>query len=143
MMGGQKMPQREKRHGPDKHTYGDHRIQAYANDYTSHTKRLRCSCGRFVCNTNIAGREYDGWHRAGAVVCEWCLRSEVTQVVWRYSRWHHYVDYHVFKGNKLQKKPGAVIPEGVNEYGIRLAIMNAGNQQPQPNAKVGGRMYDV
>ena len=70
MMGEQKMPQREKRHGPDKHTYGtlgDHRIQAYANDYTSHTKRLRCSCGRF-----------DDWHRAGAVVCEWYLRSEVT-----------------------------------------------------------------
>ena len=71
------------------------------------------------------------------------MHPDVTQVVWRYSRWHHYVDYDVFKGNKLQKKPGVVIPEGVNEYGMRLAIMDAGNQQPQPKVKVGGGIYAV
>ena len=46
---------------------------------------------------------------------------DVARVVWRYNRWHHEVDYSPFQSNRLRLKPGTVIPEGVNEYGMRLA----------------------
>lgn len=45
---------------------------------------------------------------------------DVVKIVWKYNRWHHQVDYRPFKGNKLIKKPGIVIPEGVNNYGMVL-----------------------
>ena len=35
-------------------------------------------------------------------------------------RWQHHVDYRPFKGNKLIRKSGVVIPEGVNNYGMVL-----------------------
>ena len=45
---------------------------------------------------------------------------DVTTIVWKYKRWQHHVDYSGFKKNKLIKKQGAVIPEGVNNYGMVL-----------------------
>ena len=48
---------------------------------------------------------------------------DVARVVWKYTgrpRWHHQVDYRPFKNNKLVRKPGVVIPQGVNNYGMRL-----------------------
>jgi len=48
------------------------------------------------------------------------MHPDVARVVWRYGRWHHYVDYNPFKVNKLRMKADAVIPEGNNEYGMKL-----------------------
>jgi hypothetical protein len=48
------------------------------------------------------------------------MHPDVARVVWRYGRWHHYVDYNPFKVNKLKMKPEVVIPEGNNEYGMKL-----------------------
>jgi hypothetical protein len=48
------------------------------------------------------------------------MHPDVARVVWRYGRWHHYVDYNPFKVNKLRMKPDVVIPEGTNEYGMKL-----------------------
>ena len=45
---------------------------------------------------------------------------DVVKVGRRWGRWQHVVDYRPFKGNKLIKKPGVVIPEGVNNYGMVL-----------------------
>lgn len=45
---------------------------------------------------------------------------DVVKVVRKWGRWQHQVDYRPFKGNKLVKKPGVVIPEGVNNYGMVL-----------------------
>lgn len=45
---------------------------------------------------------------------------DVVKIVWKFNRWHHQVDYRPFKGNKLIKKPGIEIPEGVNNYGMVL-----------------------
>lgn len=45
---------------------------------------------------------------------------DVTKIVWKWGRWQHHVDYRPFKGNKLIRKPGVTIPEGVNEYGMKL-----------------------
>ena len=48
------------------------------------------------------------------------LHPDVARVVWKFDRWHHFVDYNRFKKNRLVKRDGLVIPEGTNEYGMRL-----------------------
>lgn len=45
---------------------------------------------------------------------------EYASLAWRYDRWHHRVDFDVFKKNILKKKTGLIIPGGVNEYGMKL-----------------------
>jgi hypothetical protein len=45
---------------------------------------------------------------------------DVVKIVRKWGRWQHQVDYRPFKKNRLIRKPGVVIPEGVNEYGMRL-----------------------
>jgi hypothetical protein len=48
------------------------------------------------------------------------MHPDVARVVWRYGRVHHYVDYRPFRNNKLKYKKDIVIPEGVNNYGMKL-----------------------
>lgn len=45
---------------------------------------------------------------------------DVVSVTWKFNRWHHQVDYRPFKNNRLKLKPDVVIPEGVNDYGMKL-----------------------
>jgi hypothetical protein len=47
------------------------------------------------------------------------LHPDVAEVVWKFNRWHHVVDYSQFKANKLQLV-GDPAPEGANNYGMRL-----------------------
>lgn len=49
---------------------------------------------------------------------------DVTKITWKWGRWQHVVDYRPFKGNQLIKKPGVIIPEGVNNYGMVLTKRN-------------------
>lgn len=49
---------------------------------------------------------------------------DVVKIVWKYNRWHHEVNYKPFKRNKLKLKPGVVIPEGNNEYGMQLVHLD-------------------
>ena len=48
------------------------------------------------------------------------LHPDVAEVVWRFNRWHHHVDYTPFKRNQLIRRDDVVIPEGNNEYGMVL-----------------------
>jgi hypothetical protein len=48
------------------------------------------------------------------------LHPDVARLTWRFGRCHHYVDYRPFQKNKLRRKPGLVIPKGINEYGMEL-----------------------
>ena len=48
------------------------------------------------------------------------MHPDVTKNVWRYGRWHHAVNYLPFKDNRLKYKEGLKIPEGINEYGLKL-----------------------
>jgi len=48
------------------------------------------------------------------------MHPEITNIVWRYNRVHHEVDYSVFKTNKLIYKKGINIPTGINNYGMIL-----------------------
>lgn len=45
---------------------------------------------------------------------------DVARVTWKWGRWQHHVDYRPFKKNKLVLKKDIVIPQGVNEYGMKL-----------------------
>ena len=48
------------------------------------------------------------------------MHPDVAKVVWKYGRWHHYVDYLPFKKNMLKISDGVVLPESVNNYGLQL-----------------------
>jgi hypothetical protein len=45
------------------------------------------------------------------------LHPDVAEVVWRFKRWHHHVDYRPFKKNALIRTVD--VPDGINDYGIR------------------------
>jgi hypothetical protein len=45
---------------------------------------------------------------------------DIVKIVNRYNRWHHQVDYSVFKNNKLIKKDNLNIENKVNNYGMVL-----------------------
>lgn len=47
------------------------------------------------------------------------LHPDVAKVVWKFHRWHHDVDYSVFK-QELKYKPGIVPVPGDNNYGMRV-----------------------
>lgn len=46
------------------------------------------------------------------------MHPDVSRLVWKFGRWHHHVDYRPFKKNKLRRKPGVEIPEGVDNFGM-------------------------
>jgi len=45
---------------------------------------------------------------------------DVATITKKFNRWHHHVNYKPFKDNKLIKKQGLIIPNEVNEYGMKL-----------------------
>jgi len=45
---------------------------------------------------------------------------DVTKITRKWGRWQHQVDYRPFKSNRLKLRPGVVIPEGNNEFGMKL-----------------------
>jgi len=48
------------------------------------------------------------------------MHPDVARLVWRYGRWHHWVDYGPFKTNTPILKDGFVMPSDVNNYGMTL-----------------------
>jgi hypothetical protein len=49
------------------------------------------------------------------------LHPDVAKVVWKFNRWHHFVDYSRFQErNKLLLRKDLERPVGVNEYGLQL-----------------------
>jgi hypothetical protein len=51
------------------------------------------------------------------------MHPDVARMVFRYGRWHHWVDYSPFKKNKLKMREDAVHMEGINNYGMRLITL--------------------
>tara|TARA_R100001530_G_scaffold90758_1_gene63067 strand:+ start:170 stop:469 length:300 start_codon:yes stop_codon:yes gene_type:complete len=51
------------------------------------------------------------------------VHPDVSKIVWRFNRIHHYVDYSKFKANRLIKKKGVNIKAGINNYGMELKQM--------------------
>jgi len=48
------------------------------------------------------------------------LHPDVAEVVWKFKRWHHKVNYQPFKRNRLKLKEGFKIKYGINDYGMKL-----------------------
>jgi hypothetical protein len=48
---------------------------------------------------------------------------DVTKITWKWHRWQHHVDYRRFRDNKLRLKPGVVIPDEPNNFGMQLLPM--------------------
>jgi hypothetical protein len=48
------------------------------------------------------------------------MHPDVARLVWRFNRWHHYVDYNPFKKNKLKLKEGIIVEKDINNYGMKL-----------------------
>lgn len=46
------------------------------------------------------------------------MHPDVTKIIWRYGRWHHFVDYNRFKKNKLILKKNIQINKETNEHGM-------------------------
>ena len=49
---------------------------------------------------------------------------DITEVVWRYDRWHHHVDYSGFKKNKLIFRDDYVPVAGPNEMGMKMRMLS-------------------
>jgi hypothetical protein len=47
---------------------------------------------------------------------------DVASITRKWGRWQHQVDYSQFKRNRLKLKPGIVIPDGPNEFGMKLQM---------------------
>lgn len=56
------------------------------------------------------------------------LHPDVSRVVTRFHRIHHYVDYTPFKGNKLIRKQGVDVPDVVDDYGMKLVDFGVKNK---------------
>jgi hypothetical protein len=59
----------------------------------------------------------DGTYLKSKMVAD--MHPDVAKVVWRFSRWHHHVDYKPFKKNPLNKK-SIEVPTEINNYGMKL-----------------------
>jgi hypothetical protein len=51
------------------------------------------------------------------------LHPDCSKVVWKFNRWHHHVDYKRFK-TKLKRKEGIIIPDVINNFGMKLIDIN-------------------
>jgi len=57
---------------------------------------------------------------------------DVVKITRKWGRWQHLVNYRPFKANELKLRPGVIIPEGVNNYGMKLVkldILDYGEQK--------------
>lgn len=45
---------------------------------------------------------------------------DVVEVVWKFNRWHHQVDYRPFAGNKPVLRPGITPTRHINDFGMAL-----------------------
>ena len=56
---------------------------------------------------------------------------DVTRITRKFSgldgkpRWHHQVDYKAFRANRLKLRPGVIVPEGIDEFGMVLERKDA------------------
>ena len=48
------------------------------------------------------------------------MHPDCAKLTTKFNRTHHHVDYRPFKDNKLKRKTGVDIPEGINNYGMKL-----------------------
>lgn len=60
---------------------------------------------------------------------------DVTKITWKWGRWQHQVDYRPFKNNRPILRPGVVIPDEPNNYG--MVLKKRGEALPGDSASSG------
>ena len=50
------------------------------------------------------------------------VHPDVSKLVWKFNRWHHHVDYTVFKDMPLVKRKDLVLNDTINNYGMDLKV---------------------
>lgn len=48
------------------------------------------------------------------------MHPDVTKLTKKFNRWHHHVNYKPFKKNIIIRKPGLVIEDKINNFGMKL-----------------------
>jgi hypothetical protein len=72
---------------------------------------------------NAEDKTQDGrWQMVESLCCQ---HPDVVKITRKWGRWQHQVDYRPFKRNRLIKRPDVEIPQGVNNYGMRLVKVDA------------------
>ena len=56
------------------------------------------------------------------------MHPDVAQMVWKYGRWHHHVDYSPFKDIMLRLKPGVEVPKGIDNYGLVKKVYSSAEE---------------
>jgi hypothetical protein len=59
---------------------------------------------------------------------------DIVTIAWKWDRWQHHVDYTPFKKNKLIRKEGIIIKQGVDNYGMVLKVVE--NQDQEENEQL-------
>jgi hypothetical protein len=81
-----------------------------------------------IATQYVAGGNTDELYRNGTLEKSRMLahlHPDVARVVWKFNRWHHHVDYRPFKRNKLIRRTDIEIPQGVDNYGMKLVQLGA------------------
>ena len=68
-------------------------------------------------------KAFDGRHAMAMSLKQ--QHPDVVQVKQRWNRWQHVVDYTSFRKNKLIKKQDIIIPNKINNYGMKLKNINS------------------
>jgi len=79
--------------------------------------------GKVVTQAMKGGNTEEFYSKEGTLPKSQMLKDiypDVTEVLWRYGRWHHYVDYSRFKKNRLEPVKELVVMSGNYEYGMKL-----------------------
>lgn len=63
------------------------------------------------------------------------MHPDVSLLMQRFGRWHHYVDYRSFRENYLIRRPGLKIASGSNDYGMKLAQLDPTERQKSRAAR--------
>lgn len=82
-------------------------------------------CGKVTTQRMKGGNTAEFYEKEGTLAKSQMLahmHPDVADVVWRFNRWHHHVDYRRFKRNALVRRTDIVPwPSGINDYGLTLA----------------------
>lgn len=63
------------------------------------------------------------------------MHPDVCQLVWKYNRWHHEVNYRPFRNIKLVLRPGEELPRGFNDYGMQVKQIDKGGKHGHETRK--------
>ena len=81
---------------------------------------------RKLCMQTISGGNADEFYaREGTLPKSQMLvrlHPDVTRLVWKFSRWHHQIDYRPFRKLRLIRRADIVIGSGSDNYGLQLVF---------------------